>query len=191
MASLYAAGAIARRDAQQGFWWSPSNLALNGISGLRLPVTFLLTDETAESNTLNDAGVATIARLNGFRLWGNRVTASTGVQNAKFLAVRRTLDTVYDSIEQSFLWAIDRPFSANLIADVQESINAYLRQLRGFGAIVNGQAWIDPQVNTKETIQEGRLYVDFDLAPTTPLDRLTFRAYRNNDYYTELLSQAS
>ena len=190
-ASPYVAGAIARRDAQQGFWWSPSNQALLGIQGVTHATTFSLQEPTTESHRLNAAGVATILRLDGFRLWGNRVTAATGTQTTPFLAVRRTLDTVYDSIEQGFRWAIDRPFSANLVSDIQESVNAYLRQLRGLGAIVDGSAWIDPEINTKTTLQDGLLTVDFDLAPATPLDRLSFRAYRNNDYYSELLSQAA
>ena len=35
----------------------------------------------------------------------------------------------------------------------------------------------------------GPLYVDFDIEPPAPLERLTFRAHRNSGYYEELINQ--
>ncbi|MBC6416610.1 MAG: phage tail sheath subtilisin-like domain-containing protein, partial [Rhodospirillales bacterium] len=89
-ASGYAAGLIARRDIERGFWWSPSNQTIAGISGTARPVGFHLSEPQTEANRMNEAEVATIVRRDGFRLWGNR-GAGADAQWA-FLSVRRTAD---------------------------------------------------------------------------------------------------
>lgn len=185
-ASARVAGMISKSDNERGFWWSPSNQTINGITGVARPISFGLSDTNSEANLLNENDVATIVRMDGYRLWGNRSTASD--PQFAFLSVRRTADMVYESIEQAMLWAMDRPMSANLIQDITESVNAYLRHLVAVGAILGGKAWIDPALNTKEQLMAGKLYVDFDIEPPAPLEHLTFRAHRENGYYTEMIS---
>ena len=149
-----------------------------------------ITDQVAyvqkKLDLLNEAKIATIIRNNGFRLWGNRTTAQDPLW--QFLPVRRTADLIYDSIERALLWAMDRPLSRQLFADIEGSVNAYLRELIALGAIVGGKAWLDPDLNTPATLQAGKLYVDFDIEPPAPLERLTFRAHRNAEYWTEALA---
>ena len=186
-ASARVAGMLARRDSEKGFWWSPSNQEVNGIVGVGRPVSFNMSDANSEANLLNDARVATIIQKNGYRLWGNRTGATDPMWT--FLSVRRTADMIYESIEDAFLWAMDRPMSANLILDIQESVNAYLRHLKAKGAILGGTCWLDPALNSKEQLMAGKLYLDFDIEPPAPLERLSFRAQRNNGYYDELVDQ--
>ena len=188
-ASARVAGAIARRDAARGFWHSPSNQTISGIVGLARPIEFSMSEAASQSNLLNEKKLAVIIRQNGFRLWGNRTLASDPAW--AFLAVRRTADMVFDAIEHSFLWAVDRPNSAQLIGDVVGSVNAYLRSLIARGALLGGRAWFDPDLNGKEELAAGRLTIDFDLEPPAPAERITFRAHRNGDYYTELAAAAA
>jgi phage tail sheath protein FI len=173
-------------DNSKGFWWSPSNQEIYGITGMSRPVDFNISDPNTQANYLNENEVATIIRHEGFRLWGNRTTSSD--PNWAFLSVRRTADMVYESLEEAFLWAVDRPFSQNNIVEIAESVNAYLRHLRAVGAILNGRAWIDPTVNTKDQMLQGILAVDFDIEPPAPIEHLRFRAHRNPDYYEELIA---
>ncbi|WP_421780712.1 phage tail sheath subtilisin-like domain-containing protein [Kiloniella litopenaei] len=184
-ASAYAAGTQAWIDNNKGFWWSPSNHILQGVVGTSRPISFGLSDKNTEANLMNENKIATVIHKDGYRLWGNRTTATDPLW--AFLAVRRTADLVYDSIENAMLWAMDRPFSAQLLLDIVGTVNAYLRQLKAVGAILGGEAWIDPELNTKENFQAGKLYVDFDIEPAAPMEHLTFRAHRNGDYYEELV----
>lgn len=186
-ASARVAGLIAKMDATRGFWWSPSNQTINGIVGAARPIDFAMSNVNCEANLLNEKDVATIVHKNGYRLWGNRTCATDPMW--AFLSVRRTADMIYESIEQAFLWAMDRPMSANLILDIQESVNAYLRHLKAVGAILGGRCWLDPTLNSKEQLMAGKLFLDFDIEPPAPLEHLTFRAHRNNGYYEELVSQ--
>lgn len=183
--SAYVAGVISRMDREKGFWWSPSNQIINGVVGTARPVDFGISDRNSDANYLNENEVATIVRHDGFRLWGNRTTATDPLW--AFLSVRRTADMVYESIEQAFLWAIDRPLTRNNILEIPESVNAYLRFLTKQGAILGGTSWLDPELNTPAVLQSGQLYIDFDIEPPAPLERLTFRAHRNGDYYEEVV----
>lgn len=185
--SARAAGVIARMDKEKGFWWSPSNQEIFGITGVARAIGFGMSDVNSDSNYLNENKVTTVVRHNGFRLWGNRTTASDPLWS--FLSVRRTADMIYESVEAAFLWALDRPLTKNNILEIPESVNAYLRHLKALGAIIGGNSWIDPTLNTPAVLMAGQLYVDFDIEPPAPLERLTFRAHRNADYYEELIDE--
>ena len=188
-ASARVAGLIAKMDDERGFWWSPSNQTINGITGTARDVDFGLSDANARANLLNEQEVATIIRKDGYRLWGNRSTSSD--PQWAFLSVRRTADMIYESIEEQHLWAMDRPFSEQLLLDIREGLAAYLRSLEVRGAILGSDIWLDPELNTEAALKAGQLYVDFDIEPAGPLERLTFRAHRNGDYYEELVAQVA
>ena len=185
-ASAYVAGVISATDAAKGFWHSPSNKLIEGIETVARPIGFGLSDPDTEANRMNEAKVATIVREEGFRLWGDRSTASDPLW--AFLSVRRTADIIYDSVERGHLWAIDRPFSQQLLIDLREGVQAYLETLISLGAILGGRVWLDPELNTETTLKAGQLYLDFDIEPAAPLEHLTFRAHRNGSYYEELVA---
>lgn len=188
-ASGYAAGALSYMDNTKGFWWSPSNQILQGVVGTARPITFAISSTETEANRLNEQAVATIIREDGWRLWGNRTLSSDALW--VFLPVRRTADMIYESIEQGMLWAMDRPFSQQLLLDLRDSVQSYLNELKVRGAILGGAVWLDPELNTESTLKAGKLYLDFDIEPPAPLEHLTFRAHREGSYYEELVSSVA
>jgi hypothetical protein len=183
-ASAAVAGLIARSDQERGFWWSPSNQTVNGIVGTERAIDFSMGDVNSRANLLNAANVATIIRQNGFRLWGNR-TLSADPKWA-FLSVVRTSDVIADALQSSMLWAVDRGITKNFVSDVVESVNAFLRNLKGLGAINGGQCWADPDLNTAATVAAGQVYFDYDFGGVVPGERLTFRAHLVDNYVTEI-----
>ena len=52
-ASPRVAGLIVESDKNRGFWWSPSNLVINGIVGISKPIDFVLGDVNSKANYLN------------------------------------------------------------------------------------------------------------------------------------------
>ncbi|MBY0559874.1 phage tail sheath C-terminal domain-containing protein [Hyphomicrobium sp.] len=178
-------------DNTYGFWWSFSNQAVPNIGGIDRPVTWDLEDPTTDANFLNQNQVATIVRVDsqsqgGFRFWGLRTTSADPLW--AFLSVRRTADMIYDSIVQGFLWMLDRPFSAQLIIDGVETVNYYLRSLKARGATIDGSAWIDPNLNSIDQLVAGKLRIEFDFEPPAPIERITFGARRNPNYYDVMIS---
>lgn len=95
-ASARVAGLIAKIDAEKGFWFSPSNNEILGITGTARPIDFVLGDSNARANLLNEKEVVTIIQQNGYRLWGNRTCSSD--PKWAFLSVRRTADMINDAL---------------------------------------------------------------------------------------------
>jgi len=188
-ASARFAGVQSRLDNDRGFWWSVSNQTLAGVIGLGRPISFNISDPNSEANLLNENEVSTVIHAEGYRTWGNRSTTNDPMW--AFLSVRRTADMVYESVEQAFRWAMDRPISANLIEDIAESVNLYLAHLKAVGAILGGKAWLDPELNTKDQLMAGKLTIDFDIEPPAPMEHLIFRAHRNAGYYEELVEDVA
>jgi hypothetical protein len=185
-ASARVAGVIARIDAERGFWWSPSNQEIRGIVGTSRPIDFQLGDTSSRANLLNENEVATIIRQEGFRLWGNRTTASD--PKFAFLSVRRTADIINDSLLRAHLWAVDRNITRTYVEDVTESVNAFLRHLTAIGAILGGRCFADPELNTPDQIAQGRVYFDFEFTPAFPAERVTFRSHLVNDFIAEIFA---
>lgn len=183
-ASAAVAGLIAKSDNERGFWWSPSNQTINGIVGTARPVDFVMGDTASRANLLNEAKVATIIRQDGFRLWGNRTLSSD--QKWAFLCVVRTADMIADSLVAAHLWALDRPITKQYAEDVREGVRNYLRHLEAIGAILGGDCWFDPELNTPDQIAQGKAYWDFDFTPAYPAEHITFRSHLVNDYVKEI-----
>lgn len=185
-ASARVAGLIALRDNEKGFWWSPSNQVINGIEGIARTIDFALGDSSSAANTLNENEVATIIYEDGYRLWGNRTCS--GDQQWAFLNVGRTADMIEESILAAHLWAVDRNITKTYLEAVVEGVNAYLRYLKARGAIIDGKAWADKELNTAATLAAGQVYIDFDFCPPSPAEHITFQATLNTNYLTEVLS---
>ena len=183
-ASARVAGMIALSDSERGFWWSPSNREMLGITGTARAVDFALGDANARANYLNENKVATIIRKDGYRLWGNRTTAS----DAKwaFINVRRTADMINESILQAHLWAVDRNINRTYVENVVEGVNNYMRALKARGAIINGEAWADPELNPPSQITQGKVTIDFKFSANYPAEHLTFRSQLTNEFLTEI-----
>jgi len=188
-ASAHVAGVIALSDQERGYWWSPSNRTINGVVSIGRPIEFSLSDPTASSNQLNGGGVAVIVNEDGFRLWGNK-TPSTG-GDINFLSQRPCLDAVFDALEADFRWAMDRPFSAQLLVDIAGNTELFQRGLKAKGAMLGGRVWLDEELNTEATFRAGQFFVNVDGEAPAPLDRLTFRFSRETGYYAELISAAN
>lgn len=185
-ASPRVAGLIAKIDNDKGFWWSPSNNVINGIIGTARSVDFTLGDANSRANVLNESNVATIIRQDGYRLWGNRTLSSDPLW--AFLSVRRTADILNDSLLRAHLWAVDRNITKTYIQDVVEGVNAYIRGLVAQEALLGGECWADPDLNTPANIQQGKVYFNFTFTPPYPAEHITFKSQLVNDYIEEVFA---
>ncbi len=177
-------GLIAKSDNERGFWWSPSNIVINGIVGISKAIDFSLGDANSTANYLNENGIATIIQQDGFRLWGNRTISAD--PKWMFLQTRRTADMINDSLLKAHMWAVDRNITKTYIEDVLEGINNYLRYLKSIGAIIGGTAFVNPELNTPDQIALGKVSFDFDFTPPYPAEHITFRSRMVDDYLQEI-----
>lgn len=184
--SIHRAGLVAKTISEQGFHVTPSNYTLVGVSGVTSSVTGDGTDKDSEANYLNSNEVATCINRDGWREWGAR-TCSDDPKWA-FESVVRTADMVQESIMMAHLWAVDRNITKNLVNSIVNSVNAYLRQLKAQDVILGGRCWADPELNTPESVADGKLYIDFDFTPAYPAEHIIFRAHMVNGYITEVFT---
>jgi len=184
--SSFVAGLIARVDAEEGFWVSPSNHVIEGIVGTSRPIDFALNDPNCTANLLNEKRITTTIREDGFRLWGNLNTGKGKEEKYQFINVRRTADMVNESIMRSHLWAVDRNITKGYVEEVTEGINNYLRDLKAQGAILGGKCWIDPEINSNDKIKLGNIYFDYDFTPSYPAQTVHFRSHMVDNYLTEV-----
>ncbi|MGH1330779.1 MAG: phage tail sheath subtilisin-like domain-containing protein [Paracoccaceae bacterium] len=187
-ASARVAGVIAKSDAERGFWHSPSNRLIDGITGTARAIDFTLGDATSRANILNENEVTTIIQRDGYRLWGNR-TLSADPKWA-MLKRRRVADMINESIMQAHFWAVDRNADRTYFEDVIEGVNAYGRRMITVGALVGFKCWADPDLNTPEALEAGKVYFDYDWVETPTAEHITFRSMINNGYLSEVLPTA-
>ena len=170
------AGVIAKVDHEKGYWWSPSNNEILGITGMERPITASITDPQSETNILNENGIVTVFNSfgTGYRVWGNRSAAFPAQTDPKnFISVRRTADIIAESIEFSTMQFLDRPITV-VIDGVLSMVNAFIRTLIGRGALVDGKCWFPKDKNPPDQLAAGRLVFDYSIMPPTPAERITF-----------------
>ncbi|MGQ3824647.1 phage tail sheath C-terminal domain-containing protein [Pseudomonas viridiflava] len=187
--SAWVAGLFAWTDAEYGFWASPSNKEFAGITGTTRPIEFLDGDETCRANLLNNANIATIIRDDGYRLWGNRTLSSDS--KWAFVTRVRTMDIVMDAILYGHKWAVDRSITATYIKDVTEGLQAFMRDLKNQGAIINFEVFADTELNTASQLEQGKVYWNIRFTDVPPAENPNFRVEVTNQWLTEVLDSAA
>lgn len=184
-ASAKIAGVVAWNDNNRGWHTSPSNQLVPGIMGLSREIDFTMGDPACRANFLNSLDIATTIQESGYRLWGNRTTS----EDAKwaFLSHVRIADIINDSLLEAHMWAVDRNITKTYMEDVSAGVQAFLNRLTAEGRIAGGSVWADPELNTAEDMQAGRVVFDFDFSPYGVAERITFRSRMVNDYLEEIV----
>ena len=188
-ASAFAAGLFAWTDSEYGFWASPSNKELVGITGTTRPIEFLDGDETCRANLLNNTNITTIIRDGGYRLWGNRTLSAD--PKWSFVTRVRTLDIVMDAILAGHKWAVDRAITKTYVKDVTEGLQAFMRDLKNQGAVINFEVYADPELNTASQLEQGKVYWNIRFTDVPPAENPNFRVEVTNQWLTEVLDTAA
>lgn len=187
--SARAAGIFSAVDYANGYWYSPSNHEIQGITGVETTLTARVNDPTCQVNLLNEQGITTVFNSfgTGRRLWGNRNAAYPSESGPEtFVSVTRTADVIEESIEYFTLQFLDKPVSQPLIDAITESVNAFLRTLYGRGAILGGRCWYDPARNEATELAAGHIVFSYDFLPPPPAERVGYESHVNIDYTANL-----
>lgn len=182
-----ALGLRAQIDEAQGWHKTISNVAIAGVTGIDRDLFFDLQDESTDVAALNEAGITTLIRANGFRFWGNRTTSDEPLFS--FESAVRTSQVLQDEIARGLMWAVDKPLTGRLIRDVLETINARLRKLVAEGRVIGASAWYDPALNSEVDLAAGKVVLDYDFTPAAPLEGLTLNQRITDKYYADFATQ--
>ena len=183
--SAIAAGLFAQTDSRFGFWASPSNKEIAGITGTARPVEYLDGDKTCRANLLNGAHITTIIRDGGYRLWGNRTLSPDAKWS--FVTRVRTTDMVMEAIQAGMKWAVDRGITKTYVKDVTETVNAFMRDLKAQGAVINFEVYPDLEKTTATQIEQGKLYWTVRFTDVPPAENPIFQIEVTNQFLSEVL----
>jgi phage tail sheath protein FI len=190
-ASASMAGLTAYVHENLGFWFSPSNQALQGVGGVSNPIDWAMSDPDCEANTLNAARITTIINAaqqagltyGGFRRWGNRnLSADT---NWMFEAVRTCLDEVYEALDEVTLWAVDKPAGLQLLQDMTNRANDWFKWAKKVGFLVGGRCWLDAELNPSSQTSQGIWNWSIDPMGPVPMEHIIYTASQNDSYYDQ------
>ncbi|CAM3278218.1 MULTISPECIES: phage tail sheath protein [Yersinia] len=188
-ATARALGLRAKIDQEQGWHKTLSNVGVNGVTGISASVFWDLQAPGTDADLLNEAGVTTLIRSDGFRFWGNRTCSDDPL--FLFENYVRTAQVLADTMAEAHQWAVDKPMTGTLIRDIVDGIKAKFRELKSNGYIIDADCWYDDSANDKETLKAGKLYIDYDYTPVPPLENLTLRQRITDKYLVSLGSTAN
>ena len=181
-ASATVAGHIVRVDTQEGYWHSPSNRKLYGITGTSEVVDHAIGSLTSKANRYNEKNVATIVnQQGGWYLYGNRLC------NGTMLPHQRIRYIVGDSILYAHQELVDRNITRDYVEAVKAKVNNLLRRLKARKVVSGGECWIDEEINIAD-IGTGKVTWDYDLGLYDVAERLTFRQHINKKYNEQIFN---
>lgn len=182
-----ALGLRAKIDQETGWHKTLSNVAVNGVTGISADVFWDLQNPATDANYLNGNEVTTLINEGGYRFWGSRTCSDDPL--FAFENYTRTAQVLADTMAESHMWAMDKPMHPSLVRDIIEGINAKFRELKGQGYIIDGQCWYPDDINDKDTLKAGKLYLDYDYTPVPPLEDLTLRQRITDRYLVDFASR--
>ncbi len=188
-ATARALGLRAKIDTETGWHKTLSNVGVNGVTGISASVFWDLQAPGTDADLLNEAGVTTLVRKDGFRFWGNRSCSDDPL--FLFENYTRTAQVLADTMAEAHMWAVDKPVTATLIRDIVEGIKAKFRELKSNGYIIDADCWYDESGNDRETLKAGKLYIDYDYTPVPPLEDLTLRQRITDKYLVNLAADVN
>ena len=183
--SAWAAGMFAYTDATYGFWVSPSNKEMVGITGTTRQVEYLENDATCRANLLNNAFITTIIRDGGYRLWGNRTLSSDAKWS--FVTRVRTLDIIMSAVQAGHKWAVDLGITKTYVKDVTEGLQAFMRDLKAQGAIINFEVYPDLEMTTASMLSQGRIFWRIRFTDVPVAENPTFLFEVTDQWVTQVL----
>lgn len=186
-ATACALGLRAKIDNEIGWHKTLSNVGVNGVTGISADVSWDLQDPATDAGLLNENEITTLIRNNGFKFWGSRTCSDDPL--FAFESYTRTAQVLSDTIAEGLDWSIDGTLNPSLARDIIESINAKLRSMTTQGYLLGGECWFDPDVNTKEELKSGKLYIDYDYTAVPPLENLLLRQRITDRYLLDFGSK--
>ena len=182
-----ALGLRAKIDQEVGWHKTLSNVAVNGVTGISADVFWDLQNPATDANYLNGNEVTTLINEGGFRFWGSRTTSDDPL--FAFENYTRTAQILADTMAEAQMWAIDKPMNPSLVRDIIESNNAKFRELIAQGYLLGGSCWYPEDINDKDPLKAGKLYIDYDYTPVPPLEDLTLRQRITDRYLINFASK--
>ena len=189
--SSVAAGVTAQTDASSSPdgipFVSPSNqiARINGAVQDGTPMLLGL----GQANYLNDNGITTVLNwIGGWRVWGNRTGAWPDNTDPKdyFLALRRMINWVGNSIVLTFWNKVDAPIRKLLIDNILDTVNIWFNGLKSSNYIIDGELLFREEDNNIQSLMGGQVIFHVRICPFSPAEHIEFVIEYDPAYLSQL-----
>jgi len=179
------AGVIAAMDASNPFGWaeSASNRVAKGVSATNRIVDYA-DGQDSEARLLRNAGISSIVRDVGWRTYGFETTDIDPIW-APLNRVRSFYKMLRAMIEAS-KWARDR--QADELLYVKQSVEEFMRGLKGAGVVLGFEAYFDTEKNTKTTVTNGQFFLTVEVQDMPTIRELNIELVYVDNYSDVLLN---
>jgi len=195
------AGAIVRMDktAPESYGAVPSNIRIEGITGINKDLTYLPNDPNTDVQRINAQGVYTVMTFMGRMVgFGTRTAAFPSLTHPADTLINwiRVSGIVEETLEYALVQFLDKiafyspeaPLEP-VIKDIQNTINDYLRTLLNRGVAIFKSVKIDPVRTTESELLQGRIHYEYELVPGVPIEGITLHKVMNSDRVAEVFRQ--
>ncbi len=175
-----------------GFVKSLSNVPITIAEGIKYPRSWDLNDSDTDVGYLNSHNVTSMINHDGIRFYGNHTCSD--VEDYRFEPVVRTAQFMRRSINEGSFQFIDQPLNPTLAKDIIRAINKKLAEMGSFGQLIGAKCWYNTELNSKELLMQGKLYIDYDYTPVPTLESLNLNQQLTDSYlldFADLIRQAA
>lgn len=191
--STHIAALMVQVDVDEGDnipYRSPSNHALQCDSACLADGTEIFLGQN-EANTVNSFGIVVPLNFGGWRLWGNRTSLYPTGSDVKdvFIATRRLLDWLGNTLTTNFFSRLDTPLNRTLIESVLTSVNLWMNGLIAQGVLFNGsRVECLEEENPLTSLLDGHIVFHVNFASPVPAESISFRLEYDANLYSNLLA---
>jgi len=142
-----------------------------------------------KAGMLNENGVVTaINWINGWVLWGNRMSCYPGVTDPKdtFVSSRRMLAWYGNNLITKWWQKVDEPMNHRLIQMLLNSESQYINSLVSFGALTGGRIEFMAGENPVIALIDGKVRFHVYLGLVVPAEAITFDLEFDPEYMNTL-----
>lgn len=167
---------------------SPSNENLQCDQSILADGTDIFLGKAA-ANYLNSVGIVTALNfVGGWKLWGNRTSIYPSESDPKdsFIACRRMLNWISNTLVTSYWSKIDEPINRRLVESSVQKANVWLNGLTSRGAILGGRCEFRREDNPDTDLADGILHFKVYIGLIPPARAITFTLEFDTTYFSSL-----
>ncbi|MDO7253884.1 phage tail protein [Helicobacter cappadocius] len=182
-AFIIASYAKVMASSEYGFAQSFSNRIIDGIIGI-VDKTEFISGEDCIADRLRSVGVSLVISDGGLRAYGgeNRDSDFSSLHSVVIF------DTIIESIRKSQKEAIDKQVS-DVLKKVVDDLESFYRKLVANNVAVGFEVSIPEDLNTNESIAEGKIYINHQIQEMPLLKNITNKIYKVNSYSVNLIKE--
>ena len=141
------------------------------------------------ANVLNGQGILTVTNFNGWKTWGNELSAfpTTSDPKDRWINVRAMFNFIKSRLTTGFWSTLDVPVTRRQIESILNSANIYLNGLTNRGALLGGRVEFNEDENSEDGLMSGQVNFHCYITPPSPAREINFVMQYDASYQSSVL----